>query len=587
MTLSHTTLSPMLQAYYTASIKKNATETEHLESSSESIVPENGLLPLEEIGLIVDPPPPSKVQPTPSEKQTLPVESSEALKALGISTLASVALPNGNKLEHFVLKNGHQIYFERRPDNLVSLRTFIRTGSTNENAVYKSPKYAETGFQSGIAHLDEHCHFLTTKNFPNKNEWVENIEAYGVSLNASTSDEEVQHELHFNREDLPSMLQLHAEQVLHPVYEDQNIEQERKNVLNEASERLESSSLRAMDKGFELIFDRPVSYQTLGSRSDVLNTKASDLQRFFDTFYTPTNMITVLSGNVNPIDVLPLMNKEFGHQVARPAPINDVGLQWGMKPNEIREQTYIDPKLSGLSLVLLGFKGPAKNDLKGRATQEILEAYLTGGELAPLNRHLVDEQHLVMDVSMMSSVQKHTGMSLFMMHSFEGHEQKAANALMQELTQLSKAPLNTQDLKDAKETLIHQHKMSLQHGEDSSYAIGTEALTHSIDYLTHYEQYMNSITPEDVQAYAKEYLNGKSYALIYALPGEKEKASDKTSNVDGILPSFQPELVPSLLPSPNPPVEEGGVKPEKKQASQSIVEAKLSPNSSPRLNLNA
>jgi predicted Zn-dependent peptidase len=190
------------------------------------------------------------------------------------------------------------------------------------------------------------------------------------------------------------------------VYEEKNIEQERRNVLNEASERLESSSLRAMDKSFELMLDRPVSYQTLGSRNDVLDTKASDLKRFFDTFYTPTNMITVLSGNVNPTDVLPLMNKDFGHQVARPAPVNDAGLKWSMKPNEIREQTYVDPKLSGLSLVLLGFEGPSKNDKKGRATQEILENYLTGGELSPLNRHLVEEKHLAMDVSMMSRMKE-------------------------------------------------------------------------------------------------------------------------------------------------------------------------------------
>jgi len=571
------TLSPMLQAYYTASVKGFSQNNQDTLDRS----PENGILPFEEIGLVLDPPYAQEVPPTKSPV-TPPTETKDELKALGIQQLPSTQLPNGNKLEHYVLKNGHQIYFERRHDNLVSLRTFIRTGSTNENSVYKTPQYQETGFQSGIAHLDEHCHFLTTKNFPNKNEWVENIEAYGVSLNASTSDEEVQHELHFNREDLPSMLQLHAEQVLHPVYEEKNIEQERRNVLNEASERLESSSLRAMDKSFELMLDRPVSYQTLGSRNDVLDTKASDLKRFFDTFYTPTNMITVLSGNVNPADVLPLMNKEFGHQVARPAPINDSGLKWSMKPNEIREQTYVDPKLSGLSLVLLGFEGPSKNDKKGRATQEILENYLTGGELSPLNRHLVEEQHLAMDVSMMSSVQKKTGMSLFMMHSFEGHEQKAANALMKEITQLGSTPIDDQKLKDAKETLIHQHKMSLQHGEDSSFAIGTEGLTNSLDYLARYEQYINSITPEDIQSYARKYLNGKSYALVYALPGEKEVYSEKTSNVDGALPTFKPEAGPAI-----PTTEEPSTLEPPPEGKQDIVEAKLTSNTSSRLNLNA
>lgn len=466
----------------------------------------------------------------------------DSLKKLGIKMLPAQKLPNGHTVEHYVLKNGHQIYFERRPDNLVSLRTFIRTGSTNENSVFKSALYPETGFQSGIAHLDEHCHFLTTENYPNKNEWVEHIEAYGVDLNASTSDEEVQHELHFNREDLPSMLQLHAEQVLHPRYEEANIEQERKNVLNEASERLESSSLRLMDKGFELFFERPVSYQTLGTKEDVQSTKASDLKRFFDTFYTPTNMLTVVSGNVNPEDVLPLMNKEFGHQIGNPAPVNDAGLKWALKPGEVREQTYVDPKLSGLSLVLLGFEGPNKKDLKGRAIQEILTTYLTGGELSPLNRELVEKNHVAMDVSMMNSPQKQTGMSMFMMHTFEGYEQKSANALMAELHKLSTQPIDEQTLQAAKETLIHQQKMNLQHGEDSSYAIGAEAINGNLNYLSRYEDYINAVGPEDVQAYAQCYLNGKTYALVYALPGDEAKEGAKRSNLKGILPSFKGQV---------------------------------------------
>jgi hypothetical protein len=173
-------------------------------------------------------------------------------------------------------------------------------------------------------------------------------------------------------------------------------------------------------------------------------------------------------------------------------------------------------------------------------------------------------------------------MSLFMMHSFEGHEQKAANALMQELTQLGNTPIDAQKLKDAKETLIHQHKMSLQHGEDSSFAIGTEALTNSVDYLARYEQYINSITPEDVQSYAKCYLNGKSYALVYALPGEQEKSSEKTSNVDGVLPNFKPEAGPVIPTTQEPSMQE-----PKAEGKQDIVEAKLKPSSSQRLNLNA
>jgi len=483
-----------------------------------------------------------KALPSSKKEVKLTAEEQVLLPKLGITKLGTSTLANGYDVDHYVLKNGHQVLIEKRKDNLVSLRTYAMVGSSNEDAVYKSTLYQNKGFKSGIAHLDEHCHFLSTKNYPEKNEWVERIEAYGVSLNASTSDEEVQHELHFNREDLPSMLQLHAEQVLHPHYDDTFIEQEKKNVLNEASERLESSTLRLMDKGFELMFDRPISYQTLGNREDVQATTAKDLQKFFDTYYTPTNMLTVLSGNITPTDVLPLMNKEFGHQPAKPAPLNNVGLKWAMKPDEIREQTYTDPKLSGLSMVMLGFEGPKRANRKERAVQEILETYLTGGDLSPLNRHLVDEKHLAMDVSMMTSPQKKSGISMFMMHSFEGHESQAANALMDELELLSTEPIDAKKLKEAKQTLIHNHKMALRYSEHSSEVLGSEGLTGTLDYVSDYGKYVNAVTQQDIKDYANKYMDGSSYALVYALPGNDFQESDKTSSKSGVLPSFVPHV---------------------------------------------
>jgi predicted Zn-dependent peptidase len=491
-------------------------------------------------GTALRPSPPSPVAPTLSPQ----------LAQLGIQRLPDFPLSNGNSVSHYRLANGHEVYFEKRKDDLASLRTFIRMGSSDENAVFKSPLYKDTGYGSGIAHLDEHCHFLTTQNFPNKNEWVSQIENYGVALNASTSDETVQHELHFNREDLPTMLQLHAEQVLHPKYEEAYIDQERKNVLNEASERLESSTLRLMDKGFELMFDRPISYQTLGNRDDINSTTAADLKRFFDATYTPQNMVTVLSANVNPESVLPFINKEFGHS-KNTAPLNPSGLEWALQPGEIREQTYTDPKLSGLSLVMLGFRATDNHNPKERAVQEVIENYLTAGDLAPLNRHLVAEKHLAMDVSMVRSNEKKTGLSMFVMHSFEGREQEAANALMHEIEALSQTPISPDRLAKAKTMLIHEQKMSLRYSDDSSYNIGYEALNGSPDYLSRYDQYINHVTTEDIQAYAKKYMNGDSYALVYALPGHETLESDKISSTRGVLPSFVPQAGPKRQ---HPPV---------------------------------
>jgi len=75
--------------------------------------------------------------------------------------------------------------------------------------------------------------------------------------------------------------------------------------------------------------------------------------------------------------------------------------------------------------------------------------------------------------------------------------------------------------------------------------------------------------------------------LVYALPGEKEKFSEKTSNFEGVLPSFTPEAGPAIPSTQEPSTQEPSTQEPKPEETQDLVEAKLTSNTTPRLNLNA
>lgn len=507
-------------------------------------------------------------QQQPAASQEAPLSSASnkgtttvggVLMASGLTApklLGTHPMVDGTTVSHYVLGNGHQVLLHQTKSPIVTIRTHINVGSTVEDKVFKPTNlYPNTPFPSGIAHLDEHCHFLTTQNYPNKNAWVQQIEGLGVSENASTSEEEVQHELHFNREDLSNVLQLHAEQVLRVTYNDAEITQEKKNVINECSERMNSGMAELYNRGQELLYDRP-SFQTLGSRSDILRTKAKDLQAFKQAFYTPTNMLTAISGDINPEEVLPYLNKTFGSVPASPAQSeNKAHLSLALKPHEVREFTFTSPHFISSGATYLGFKGPDKRNIKDRIAVEVLTNLLANTSLSPMQRAIVDEGQLANSIDCGASAYKQTGDISFLMSSRPGKEHEAVKKLFEVLTTVEEKGFPPKDLQQVKEMLSHDYREALQHGSIVSRCIGSEQLTNSLPFFTDYTKYLNGVpknSPEyakygdgvtlaDLQRVAKTYLTLDSYALVYALPGTQHQESEKYSSTNSLLPVFHVE----------------------------------------------
>lgn len=269
--------------------------------------------------------------------------------------------PSGYPLIRYTLPNGHRLFVEQRPTDVIGVRTFVNAGSMLENATRPSPLYANTGLPSGIAHLDEHCHFLATENFPVKNSLNDTLDAMGISNNASTSHETIQHQFFFNREDLVKSLKLHAESILRPIYNPTDVNQEKNNVLNEAALRMRLPHYKLYDKLQELMFDRPFT-QTLGSQQDVLRTTPQDFQTFRNLAYAPTNLVTVVSGNVNPDDVLNVLAPEFGSNPPRYSPAAGMALKMALQPGQVRSGIVVDPQFSS-SRLFIGFPAPSTRPL--------------------------------------------------------------------------------------------------------------------------------------------------------------------------------------------------------------------------------
>jgi zinc protease len=425
--------------------------------------------------------------------------------------------PSGYPLTLFTLPNGHRLMVEERPSDFIGVRTFVNSGSAVENGIKPSPLYPQSGLPSGIAHLDEHAHFLATQHFPQKNAITAALSQMGAQWNASTGEEQIQHELFFNREDLDKALRLHAESVLRPLYNASDIQQEKDAVINENLMRMGEVPYKMIDRFYELMFDRPFR-QGLGALQDVQRTAPPDLQRFHNLAYAPTNLFTVVTGNVNPQQILTILAPDFLNNPSRNGFPNNAQLRLALKPGEKRVATVVDPRITN-SRVHLGFPAPPVNNFRERMAMEFLAEILGGSRLSVLNQALVDRSGLATRVQVEAITLKQAGFCKFNVDTPVGKEREAASALLGQLALFQEGLVSQEQLAQTRQALIQRFRESFEQSRNASQRFGEEALNNTLPYLLNYEQIASLITPEDLRKVAQTYLNPNTYALVYGLPG--------------------------------------------------------------------
>jgi zinc protease len=371
-------------------------------------------------------------------------------------------------------------------------------------------------------HLDEHCHFLNTQHFPVKNTWTRAVEQDGARYNASTSNEVIQHELSFNREDLPRMLAMHAESVLRPTYNPTDIAQEKTNVINEMGLRMNLPENRVHSKLTELLFDRP-DFQALGRQADVQQTSATELQAVHHQCYTPTNLITVVSGRVDPQTILSIAEREFGSNPPRVG-VNVPPNRIALKPGEVRHATVTDPQLT-YSHINLAFPAPGRTHFRDRLAMEFLTVLLSGTSTALLPSEVQNKARLVSSIDAGFVPGKAAGSLEIAMQTDPGREQQALAGTLQTITTLSQYMVSPDKLAEVRSILETRFKSAMRDVETATMVQGEEALSNSLPYLMNYTQWLNQITPDDLMRVARQYLNPATYAVVFGVPPKRAESS--------------------------------------------------------------
>ncbi|HEY9800414.1 MAG TPA: pitrilysin family protein [Leptolyngbyaceae cyanobacterium] len=401
-------------------------------------------------------------------------------------------------LEHLAFKGTTRIgttnYQAEKPllDRLEQLDTQIRAAKAN-------------GKQDEVAKLQATFKEVESQaaKLVKQNEMGQIVEqAGGVGLNATTSTEATRYFYSFPANKLELWMSLESERFLDPVVR-REFYKEKDVILEERRMRVDNSPIGLMvEKFIDTAYKvHPYRRPVIGYDQDIRNLTPEDVQKFFETYYVPSNITVAVVGDVNPAEVKKLAQTYFGRYKAAPKPQSKIQVE--PQQTQPREVTV---ELPSQPLYFEGYHRPAINH-PDNAVYDIIGALLSNGRTSRLYKSLVEQKRLALNAQGYSGFpgDKYPNLMLFYALTAPSHTvDELAVALRQEIDKLKTEPVSATELERVKT----QARAGLLRSLDSNMGMAQQLLEYEVktgSWRNLFKQLdeIIAVTPADIQRVAK------------------------------------------------------------------------------------
>ena len=451
-----------------------------------------------------------------------------------------------SRVNTFTLANGMKfIVLERHEAPVVSCYTYANVGSAQE-----------TKGITGLAHLFEHMAFkgsehIGTKNFAQEraaldkvdqafaaysaerrkgqgadtdklkqlegafkaaqeeagkyvvpNEFGEAIEkAGGQGLNASTSWDATDYFFSLPSNELELWFYLESERFLDPVFRE--FYKEKNVVMEERRLRVESDPIGKMIEELLSVAYKahPYGEPTVGHMSDLQSITRADAEAFMKKYYVPSNLVSVVVGDVTLAKVKALAETYFGRLPARPVPdpLRTV------EPPQTGERR-VTLRLNAQPFVVVCYHKPDINS-PDNAVYDTLSSLLSDGRSSRLYRSLVRDKQIAVESAGFPGFpgNKYPNLFIFYAVTAPGHtNQEIEKAFDEEIQRLKTEPVSSEELAGVQRRARANLLRSLESNSGMAHSLAFwQAMTGDWRELFKQPDKINAVKPEDIQRVAK------------------------------------------------------------------------------------
>ena len=241
---------------------------------------------------------------------------------------------------------------------------------------------------------------------------------------------------------------------------------------------------------------------------------------YFDKFYTPSNAVLVVAGDIDTEKTKTLVKKYFNDVKRRPKPVRKEFKETPI--SETQYATAYDPNIQ-IPAIIAAYRLP------GQATRDsyvldMISSYLSGGKSSVLYKKIVDDQKQALQVAAVNLGQvDYNIFALFALPQGEVDLDVILEEMDEEIAVMQNELISERDY----QKLMNQFENRFVNSNSSVEGIASSLATYHLLYgdanliNTQLELY-SSITREEIRDVAKKYLSPNQRVEIKYLPKKDE-----------------------------------------------------------------
>ena len=416
------------------------------------------------------------------------------------------------QFEKYTLPNGLEVILSqdhRLP--IVAVNLWYHVGPANE-----------VQGRTGFAHLFEHLMFQGSKHTP-KDSHFQMLEAAGATnINGTTDYDRTNYfeTVPSNRLELALWIESDRMGYLLDAIDAKEFANQQDVVRNERRQSVENRPYgNAEEELVHLLYPQTHPYyaSVIGSHADIQAARLADAREFFRRYYAPNNASVAIVGDFDPAQTKKLVEKYFG-PLKRGSAVPAINVQ---TPKIAMERRKVVPDRIELPRVYMAWLTP--NIFKpGDAEADVTAQILGGGRASRLYQKLVYEKQIAQNVdanqqSLMLGSQFQIDATARPGHTAEELEQ----AINEELEALRTKPVEQREIDQARNTIETRAITRLENVNGVANMLNSyNHFLKTPDYLQKDIERYRAVTPAAVTAFARDYLQPNTRAVVYAVKGD-------------------------------------------------------------------
>lgn len=295
------------------------------------------------------------------------------------------------KVKILTFKNGHKLVLAHKKSTMINISTWVKTGSINEN-----------DHNNGVSHFLEHLMFKGTEKYK-AGEFDKTLESKGGIINAATWKDYTFYYVTIPTEHFSLALHMHADMMTNPLIPDNEIgptfdingeepkeKRERCVVIEEIRMGQDANWRKVYNALNAIMYEKhPYRRDVIGTKEIIATISRDEIFRYYKSFYTPSNMTTVIVGDFDDDFAIKSVLDEFKFQ--------DFGEFDRLTPDEQIPETKIkNPKTVinkahiNTGFMMYGFLANPPKNLKETIALDLLTTILGEGKSSRLNTNLIE-----------------------------------------------------------------------------------------------------------------------------------------------------------------------------------------------------